>query len=236
MTVRQMINASVGRKTDEALPLLHPGDCLDQPTFHARYEAMPEDTRAELIGGVVYMPSPLSLSHGSHHAWLITWLGNYFIATPGTNVVDNATTILGKDSEPQPDAALILIDGQTRKTRIGKEEYLSGAPEFIAEVALSSESIDLHAKKRDYERHGVREYLALRVRDASAVWFVRDGDRFVELPPDQDGIHRSRIFPGLWLDATALLRGDMKRVQDVLNQGLATPEHGAFLVHLSQRS
>jgi hypothetical protein len=39
------------------LPLEN-GDHLDQPTFHARYQAMPEHCRAELIGGIVYMPSP----------------------------------------------------------------------------------------------------------------------------------------------------------------------------------
>src|SRR5438093_2490407 len=87
---------------------LEPGDCLDQETFHARYEAMPEHVKAELIEGVVYMPSPLKLSHGEVHIEVNIWLGLYKAATPGTRVADNATTILGPSSEPQPDASLFL--------------------------------------------------------------------------------------------------------------------------------
>ena len=74
---------------------LEPGDCLDQKTFHARYEAMPEPVKAELIEGVVYRPSPLKLEHGDVHGEVIAWLKLYKAATPGTRVVDNATTILG---------------------------------------------------------------------------------------------------------------------------------------------
>ena len=76
------------------LPPLEAGDHLDQATFHARYEAMPSDFRAELLGGVVFVPSPLRLEHGESHALVMGWLTNYWSATPGTSVRDNATTIL----------------------------------------------------------------------------------------------------------------------------------------------
>jgi hypothetical protein len=46
------------RTTMKAPSTLVEGQRLDQPTFHALYEAMPPGTRAELIDGVVYMPSP----------------------------------------------------------------------------------------------------------------------------------------------------------------------------------
>jgi hypothetical protein len=54
-----------------------------------------------------------------------------------------------------------------------------------------------------------------------------------ELPPGPDGIYRSEVFPGLWLDPAALLRHDGPRVLEVLRQGLATPEHGAFVARLT---
>ena len=66
------------------LPPLEAGDHLDQATFHARYEAMPPDFRAELIGGVVFVPSPLRSEHGESHALVMGWLTNYWSATPGT--------------------------------------------------------------------------------------------------------------------------------------------------------
>src|SRR5215475_3320840 len=90
----------------EPVPPLENGDHLDQKTFHERYEAMPPDTRAELIKGIVFMPSPLRVPHGYSHSWLMHWLVEYEQATPGTRPVDNATAILGDESEPQPDGAL----------------------------------------------------------------------------------------------------------------------------------
>src|SRR5579864_9059747 len=81
---------------------LENGDHLDQPTFHERYKATPEGFRAELIGGIVYVPSPLKADHGSTHADVMAWLGMYRANTPGTVALDNATDILGSDSEPQP--------------------------------------------------------------------------------------------------------------------------------------
>ena len=50
------------------LPLLEAGDHLDQATFHARYKAMPPSFHAELIGGMVIVPSPLSRGHGVYLA------------------------------------------------------------------------------------------------------------------------------------------------------------------------
>lgn len=218
-------------KLPNELPELQPGDHLDQPTFHERYQAMPKHVRAELIGGVVYMPSPAKAVHGETHGELVTWLKLYKAATPGTRAFDNATQILGEDSEPQPDAALIVVGGTAG---VNDDGYLVGPPELAAEIALSSESYDLHSKKADYERYGVGEYLVVVLRLGRAIWFVRDGARFVEMPPDTDGIYRSRIFKGLWLDPNALLAADTRRLQEVLNQGLTSPEHATFVASLQQ--
>jgi Uma2 family endonuclease len=219
---------------EKSLPPLENGDHLDQETFHARYEAMPEDVRAELVGGVVYMPSPLKRPHGRMHVRVIRWLSEYEEATPGTEVLDNATNILGPQSEPQPDASLrILPDrgGQTRE----QDEYIVGAPEHVVEIASGKDSIDLHAKRTDYERAGVKEYLVVVLRQAQVLWFASRAGHFEELAPGSDGILRSEAFPGLWLDPTALLRLDTRRVLEVLRQGLASPEHGAFVSRLAVR-
>ena len=103
----QTVSAPSAR-TVPHLPYLEAGDHLDQATFHARYEAMPAEFRAELIAGVVFVPSPLRKEHGRHHALVMGWLTNYETATPGTETLDNATAIFGDFSEPQPDAALLI--------------------------------------------------------------------------------------------------------------------------------
>ena len=222
--------------TPEASPLvpLESGDHLDQATFHARYVAMPPTFHAELIGGIVFVPSPLSSEHSVYHSLVMTWLGNYWIATPGTEARDNATTILGEHSEPQPDGALIITPAAGGQSRLSDDGYAVGAPEFIAEVASSSASIDLHAKRRDYEQAGVQEYVVVVTRQRVIRWFISQNGRFIELPVDHDGIYRSRVFPGLWLHADAFLRRDGQTVMDVLNQGLASPEHVAFVAQLQE--
>lgn len=148
------------------------------------------------------------------------------------------TIILSDDCEPQPDVAVRLLKGKTKLVIRGKKrtEYVAGPPELVVEAASSSESIDLHAKRRDYEKYGVGEYIAFLVRTRSVVWLVREGKKFVDLKPAADGVLRSRIFPGLWLDPNALIAGDKRRVNTVLNQGLATPEHAKFVADLARQS
>jgi Uma2 family endonuclease len=215
--------------------LLEPGDHLDQASFHARYAAMPEHVKAELIGGVVYMPAALRRTHGRSSSLLIYWLGAYEVETPGVEVCDNTTTIMGEDSEPQPDACLIVQPEHGGQMRVTEDDYLQGAPELVGEVASSTEAYDLHSKKQDYERAGVREYLVLALRQQKVLWFVNREGRFQEQPPDADGILRSNVFPGLWLDPEALIRRNGRRMLEVLRQGLATPSHAAFVAQLAAR-
>jgi Uma2 family endonuclease len=218
------------------LPPLENGDRLDQPTFHARYEAMPEGCRAELIGGLVVMPSPQKVPHSKAQQIIGQWLGEYAEATPGTDTLVNNTQILGRESEPQPDGCLFIAPEYGGQVVMDENEYLRGPPELIVEVSSSIESIDLHLKKNDYQKAGVREYLVLALRKKQVIWFVRERGKYKEAPTPGDGICRSRVFPGLWLDAAAILRGRRSRVLAVLRQGLATPEHVAFVTKLAKRA
>jgi hypothetical protein len=215
------------------LPPLENGDRLDQKTFHQRYEAMPSDVRAELIGGTVYMASPQRRDHARFQATLVWWLSEYETATAGTEVLANSTTILGHESEPEPDASLLILPEHGGQTWEDKEGYLNGAPELNAEVSWATESIDLHAKKRDYEKAGIREYIVAALRQQQVYWFIRRRGKFRDLLPGKDGVIRSEVFPGLWLDPDALLRRDRKRLLTVLRQGLASREHGAFVAKLA---
>ena len=209
------------------IPPLENGDRLTRDEFERRYSAMP-DVKAELIDGRVYMPSPVHhQNHGEPHFRVIVWLGFYAAATPVVEGGDNSSLQLDWHSEPQPDVLLRLKSGGG--SCIGDSGMLQGPPEFVAEVASSSAAYDLHDKLRAYERNGVREYVVWRVRDEAIDWFVLREGRFERLLAGEDGIYRSEVFPGLWLDPAALLKGDLARVFQVVQQGLATPEHAAFL-------
>jgi Uma2 family endonuclease len=204
---------------------------MTQQEFHAAYQRMPDDVKAELIGGIVYVASPLRIPHGTHHPILSSVLVAYQAHTPGVEVADNTTVILGDESEPQPDLYLRTLPEFGGQSRTTDDDYVRGAPELVAEIAHSSRALDLHAKHRDYTRHGVLEYLVLTLDDRRLRWFDLPNDR--ELPPDPDGVCRLRTFPGLWVHADALLARDYGRLMTTLQQGLATPEHAAFVEKLA---
>ncbi len=218
------------RKT--LLPRLESGQLLDQPTFHERYEAMPEGTWAELVNGVVYMPSPIRNEHGETDDDVSVWTGLYKRSTKGIRSGKNSTVILDEIGESQPDGHLRIPEQFGGQTRI-ERGYIVGSPELIIEIARSSRSFDLNQKKVEYERTGVREYVVVELDPDRIHWFIRRGTRFVQMRPGPDGIYRSIVFPGLWLDPTALYAQDLDRLIQVLEQGLATPEHAAFVAKLA---
>ncbi len=214
-----------------SLPPLENGDRLSRLEFERRYAAMPHVKKAELVEGVVYMASPLRItSHGQPHGRLATWLGTYEAFTPGVVLGIEPTVKLDLENEPQPDAVL-LIPG--RQATIGADDYIEGAPEFIVEVAASSAAIDLHDKKRAYRRNQVREYIVWRTLEGQLDWFRLEAEEYVMQLPDEQGILRSHVFPGLWLAVSALLAGEMATVLSVLQQGLNSPEHQKFVQQLS---
>src|SRR5665213_982934 len=223
-------NAGAGGWSNGRPPPLENGDRLTRVEFERRYEAMPHVKKAELIEGVVYMPSPVrQRRHGGPHQHIGTWLGNYETDTPGVEGGDNSTTRLGMENEPQPDLLLFIDPAKGGQVRIGDDDYIEGAPELVAEVAASNVSIALNAKLNVYRQAGVREYIVWRVLDQEIDWFVLRDGRYDRLRPDAEGVYRSEIFAGLWLDAPALLRGDLVGVRETGQRGVASPEHAAFV-------
>lgn len=217
---------------DVAAPPLVAGDRLTRAEFERRYAAMPGVKKAELIEGVVYVPSPVSNRHARPHAAIMMWLAVYAARTPGLEAGDNATVRLDLDNEPQPDAYLRIAPARGGQSR-DEEGYVAGAPELVAEVAVPSASYDLHDKLRAYRRNGVREYVVWRVADRALDWFCLRDERYEPLSPSPDGVLQSPLFPGLRLAVANLLDGDLARVLDVLAVGLATAEHAAFITRLS---
>ena len=216
--------------TNGALPPLENGDRLSRAEFERRYVAHPEILKAELIEGVVYVASPVRVRrHGSPHSKIIIWLGVYLEATPGLEIADNATLRLDLDNEPQPDVSVWIEGGNAF---VDDDDYLQGAPELLVEVAGSSAAIDLNQKLQVYRRNGVAEYLVLLTHEQEVRWFSLAAGETVQIEPEADGMLRSRVFPGLYLQPTRFWAGDLAGVLDLLRNGLATPEHAAFVARL----
>ena len=220
--------------SESEIPPLETGDRLGRTEFELRYHAMPGLKKAELIEGVVYLPPPVKLNrHGRPHFDLITWLGYYKGATPGVIGAGNTSTRLNLVNEPQPDVVLFIDPALGGQARISPDDYLENAPELVAEVASSSVSYDLNDKLESYRRDGVCEYIVWRVRDRQIDWFVLKQGEYRRLPLDESGVYPSEVFPGLWLDTAALIRGDTRAAIATLERRLASPEHAAFVARLN---
>ncbi len=192
----------------------------------------PEIKKAELIEGVVYVPTPVYVQHGEPYSDIIAWVGTYRAATPGVRVSDNTSLRLDVDNEPQPDMCVWIDDPTGQAPRVPKESFLEIVPELIVEVAASSAAYDLHDKLNAYRRNRVQEYLVLIVYEQESRWHVWEEGEYHLLEPDEEGVLRSRVLPGLWLQPERFWAGDLAGVLAVLQQGLASPEHEAFVKRL----
>ena len=182
------------------------------------------------------MPTPVHYGgHSEPHAHIIGWLVAYCAATPDVRLGDNATVRLDIENEVQPDALLRLEPAAGGRSRVSEDDYIEGPPELIVEIAGTSATIDLRDKLRVYQRNGVQEYIVWQVYDRRVDWFHLIEGEYTPLTPDEPGVVRSKVFPGLRLALPSLLDGDLARVLAVLQQGLASAEHADFTARLAEQ-
>ena len=213
------------------LPPLRDGDCLSREEFLCRWDAMPDLKFAELIDGVVYVSSPVSLTHGDFHAQIIGFLLQYANATRGCAARLETSWLMSHDSVPQPDAALRILSQYGGQSKV-EGNYPSGAPELIVEVSHTTNTKDTGAKLHLYERNGVQEYVIFRPQKQRIAWRALVNGKYQEIERDSDGLFRSRVFPGLWLHPEALWNGDFAELAATVQKGIATAEHAAFVTKL----
>lgn len=194
-------------------PFLESGDRLTRAEFHRRYLARPDIKRAELIDGVVYVPSPTRWSyHDDQATAMVAWVAAYAARHHGVHAGSTATLFLEGDNEVQPDAFLFKVDADGPGARVNEQGYIEGAPQLVVEVAASTVSYDLHDKMDVYRRNGVHEYIVWRVLDAMIDWYRLRGDEYEWVEPDDDGVIASAVFHGLRLHVPKLLAGDVAGV------------------------
>ena len=209
--------------------LFEPGDRLTVEEFLARWEQMPGLKFAELIDGIVYMPSPLSYEHSRRDAEVQLLLGNYAARTRVCEVTPNATWLM-VESAPQPEAALRLLPQYGGRTSI-RDRFASGAPELVVEVSRSSRSLDLGPKLALYQRAGVSEYVAVLLEEQRIEWRRLEGGSFRLIPADA-GVYKSSVFPGLWVDENAFWADDSGQLLQTLELGIQSDECRDFVGRL----
>lgn len=201
------------RRSRSVIPRLENGDRLSEPEFMLRYEAMPDVKKAELIDGIVYIMSPVSADfHGGQHTTLTGLLWTYAMLSSKVACMDNTTVRISETTSIQPDTLLKKLPEGASKLETDDAGYLVGIPDLIAEVSGSSASIDLGRRRDICAAAGVSEYLVWVTYENSFHWWHLEGGAYQPLP-ENDGVFESRAFPGLVIDAKALLE---ERPQDAL--------------------
>ena len=225
------------RPGDAARPEVVPGAAYGLPDgtrmkrveYHRRYEATPPGFRAELIEGTVRVrlrePVTVSEPHSAYQQMLSQWFGEFVKRAPRVKARATPTVLLDEDAEPEPDGVMMWRRADERpgdQAGPAAGGCVDRPPELAAEVSVSSLATDLGGKFRDYHAAGVAEYVVFDVRGRRVRWFVRDADGlFVDLPPDADGLLKSREFPGLWLDPAAFFAEDAAGVEAAVAAGVA---------------
>ena len=214
---------------------LQNGDHLDAEEFLKRYEVTAGIHKAELIDGMVYVAPPVSHSeHSNPQLYLAAVLGMYLASTPGIDGGDNGTVRVDSDNMPQPDLTLFIRPSHGGRILEGSDKYLAGAPELIVEIAGSSASVDLHRKRNLYARSGTLEYIVWKTREKAIDYLILREGKFVPLLRS-DGIFKSEVFPGLWIDSAALTEGNLAKALATVQLGIASPEHAHFVTDLQRR-
>lgn len=228
--------ASLAELHEIPIPPLRTGDRMSRTEYAAIYEPLPTDFRAQLIEGVVYLSGPVKYSHGSATSRLTGLVGMYSGWTKGVSGSLHPTIRLDEMNEPEPDAVLLIDADHGGQTFTPPEDFLTGPPEWIGEVVETRDALEFGPKWNAYARNGVREYVVWCLEDQSITWFILRDGRYEARTPDADGVVRSDVFPGLWLDVVAMIEDNFPRLKVVIEQGLASPEHAAFVAALRARS
>lgn len=217
-----------------ALPPLQSGDRLTAAEFERRFDATPDLRKAELINGVVYMPPPvIEGSHGAPHADFALLVGWYKACTPGLIAGIDSTLRLDARNRPQPDLYLRIDEASGGQSSSDAAGYPSAGPELVIEIAASTAGYDLHDKLDLYAAYQVREYVVWRTFDRAIDWMELTAEGYKPLPADGDGVFRSRVMPGFWVDSRSLLAGQSRDAFSVLERGIASTEHQAFVDRLA---
>lgn len=231
------------------VPPLRDGDRMNAEEFLRRYAADPVVYSAELLQGVVHVTRwrefqngkeaivpPISAGgHATPDNHLQTVFGTYAANTSGVASHSAVTTILpSKTTGLEPDAMLRVLPECGGGADIGADNFVHGVPELLAEISFTSGARDFGKKFDAYQADGVPEYLVWRTAEQEVHWFALKRKKYVALQPHADGTLRSSAFPGLWLDVPALLAGDLAKVLATLQQGVASPEHAAFVAKLQK--
>lgn len=181
-------------------------EVMERMTAADFFRDAPEDRKAELIDGVMIMPSPPLIAHEMLQDFLYRLLGDYVEDQRLGRIFGSRTAVeLELFYAPEPDILFIAND----RLHIIGEKGILGAPDFVIEIlSASTAQNDRGPKMRAYERAGVREYWLIDpYGPAGSEFYQLQEGRFRPHAPSAEGILTSTTVRGFWIDLNWLWAG-----------------------------
>ncbi len=182
-------------ETTTKVPVLLRDRMTEEEFFHLCHE----DTKADLIDGVMIVESPASYTHERLFRFLLHVLDLYVIHHNLGQVPGSRTAVrLEEGHIYEPD----LLFVRRERERIIGEKQVNGAPDLVVEIlSASTYHYDVGVKREGYERQGVGElWLLDPYGQEGAQMLARDEatGRFRTVS-FTGGVYHSTVIPGLWL-------------------------------------
>jgi Uma2 family endonuclease len=186
-------------------------------TYEQFLEWLDEDTHAEWVHGEVVFMSPIDDQHQDLAGFLLTSI-RIFAEANRLGVVRHEPTQMKTSPDLPGRAPDILFVANAHLSRL-KKTYVDGPADLVAEiVSPDSGARDRGDKYYEYEQGGVREYWLIDPQRKQAEFYVRDEAGIYQLSPIADGIFRSTVLDGLWLQVDWLWQEPLPPVLDVLKE------------------
>jgi Uma2 family endonuclease len=177
-----------------------------------------EDQKADLINGVIYMPSPENTDDNELFIWLVTVI-NLFVRRNKLGQIYGSRVALrlAEKHGPEPDIAFVRTENMERVTRGGVE-----GPADLAIEIVSPDSVerDYYLKRELYEEYGISEYWIIDEMDQSVTQLRLRQGKYRQVRPHKGEIH-SQVMTGFWLRPQWLWQQPRPDEIDTLEQIMA---------------
>jgi len=188
-------------------------------TFDEFLDWLTEETKADLIDGVIYMQSPPADVHERIFVFLIGIL-NAFVVRRKLGIVRGSHTTL-KFSEANGTQPDIVFISNARRDRV-HPYFMDGAPEVVVEIlSPTTRKLDRGKKMALYAKHGALEYWQIDPEGQAAEFFRNHNGAWLPLPVGDDEIFRSEVIPGFWLNTQWLFAEEELDILDIVMSILA---------------
>ena len=173
-----------------------------------------EDTLAEWVNGEVIVHLPASLAHQLVEGFLYRLIASHVEVYQLGAILESPFQMKLAKSGREPDLIFVANEHLNRL----QGTYLDGPADLVIEI-VSPESIgrDRGDKFVEYQQAGILEYWLLDPQMRRAEFYQLDAaGQYQLIPPDAEGIYRSRVLPGFWLRVGWLCQDPLPVVEGVL--------------------